>query len=143
MRPAKGVLAAVSPNLTAFARRGGKLITYHGWSDPNVAPQASVNFYKSALAATQPPASSPEWLRLFMVPGMGHCSGGAGPDTFDMVSALEAWVEKGAAPNQVLASRIVDGAVVRSRPLCPYPQVARYKGTGSLDEAVNFSCVSP
>ena len=140
---AKGVLAAVSPNLTAFARRGGKLITYHGWSDPNVAPQASVNFYKSALAATQPPASSPEWLRLFMVPGMGHCSGGAGPDTFDMVSALEAWVEKGVAPNQVLASRIVDGAVVRSRPLCPYPQVARYKGTGSLDEAVNFSCVSP
>jgi len=140
---AEGVLASVNPNLTSFARHGGKLITYHGWADPSIAPQASVNFYKSALAATEPPASSPDWLRLFMVPGMGHCSGGAGPDTFDMVSALEAWVEKGMAPDQILASQVVNGSVVRSRPLARYPQVARYKGTGSLDEAANFSCVGP
>lgn len=136
-----GVLAAVNPDLTLFAQRGGKLITYHGFSDPSIAPQASINFYKSAMAATRPPAGSPEWLRLFMVPGMGHCSGGEGPDRFDMVSALEAWVERGTPPAQVTASRVVNGTVVRSRPLCPFPQVARYSGTGSLDDAANFACV--
>jgi feruloyl esterase len=137
-----GVLAGVNPDLTAFAARGGKLLTYHGWSDQSISPQASVNFYKSALAATRPLASSPDWLRLFMVPGMGHCSGGEGPDTFDMVSALEAWVERETPPTQILASRIVNGKVVRSRPLCPFPQVARYKGTGSLDDAAHFACVA-
>ncbi|MEQ1908629.1 MAG: tannase/feruloyl esterase family alpha/beta hydrolase [Vicinamibacterales bacterium] len=135
-----GVLAGVNPDLTAFARHGGKLLTYHGWSDPSIAPQASVNFYKSALAGTRPPASSPDWIRLFMVPGMGHCSGGDGPDTFDMVSALEAWVERGVPPAQITASKIVNGAVQRTRPLCPFPQRARYRGTGSLDDAANFVC---
>lgn len=137
------VLAAVNPDLTSFAQHGGKLITYHGFSDPNIAPQASINFYKSAAAATRPPAGSPDWMRLFMVPGMGHCSGGEGPDTFDMVSALEAWVERGTPPAQVTASRIVNGKVERSRPLCPFPQGARYRGTGSLDDAANFACVRP
>ena len=94
------------------------------------------------MAATRPPAGSPEWLRLFMVPGMGHCSGGEGPDTFDMVSALEAWVERGTPPAQVTAARIVNGRVERSRPLCPFPQVARYSGTGSLDDAASFACVT-
>jgi feruloyl esterase len=136
-----GVLAAVNPDLTPFAQHGGKLITYHGFSDPSIAPQASINFYKSALAATKAPANSPDWLRLFMVPGMGHCSGGEGPDTFDAVAALEAWVERGTAPSQILASKISNGKVERSRPLCPFPQVARYKGTGSMDDAANFSCV--
>ena len=138
---ADGVLAAVNPDLTSFAQHGGKLITYHGFSDPSIAPQASINFYRSAIKATRPPASSPEWLRLFMVPGMGHCSGGEGPDTFDMVAALEGWVEGGAPPSRVLASRIVDAKVVRTRPLCPFPQVAHYSGTGSLDDAANFACV--
>ncbi len=137
---ANGVLAAVNPDLTAFAQRGGKLLTYHGWADPNIAPQASINFFGSATAATKPPAQSPDWLRLFMVPGMGHCRGGAGPDTFDMVAALEAWVEVGQPPTRIVASRISAGKVERTRPLCPYPQVARYSGTGSIDEAANFSC---
>ena len=136
-----GVLAAVNPDLTRFAQHGGKLITYHGFSDPSIAPQASVNFYKSALAATRAPVSSPDWLRLFMVPGMGHCGGGEGPDSFDMVAALEAWVERGTPPSQIFASKIVNGKVERSRPLCPFPQAARYKGTGSINEAANFSCV--
>ena len=136
-----GVLAAVNPDLTAFAQHGGKLITYHGFSDPSIAPQASINFYRSATRATRPSATSPDWLRLFMVPGMGHCSGGEGPDTFDMVAALEAWVERGTPPSQILASRVVDGKAERTRPLCRFPQVARYKGTGSLDDAANFACV--
>ena len=138
-----GVLAAVNPDLTAFASHGGKLLTYHGWSDPSIAPQASINFYRSALSATRAPASSPDWLRLFMVPGMGHCSGGEGPDTFDAVSALEAWVEHGTPPSSMLASKIVDGKAVRTRPLCPFPQQAVYNGAGSLDDAANFTCASP
>jgi feruloyl esterase len=78
-----------------------------------------------------------------MVPGMGHCSGGAGPDTFDKVSALEAWVERGQAPSRIVASRIVGGKVERTRPLCAYPQVARYTGSGSIDDAANFTCQAP
>jgi feruloyl esterase len=140
---AGGVLAAVNPDLSAFAAHGGKLLTYHGFSDPSIAPQASINFYKNARAATKPPDSNQDWLRLFMVPGMGHCSGGDGPNVFDMVPALEAWVEQGTPPSQVLASHFTDGKVDRTRPLCPYPQVARYKGTGSIDEAANFSCAAP
>jgi feruloyl esterase len=136
-----GVLAAVNPDLTAFAQHGGKLLTYHGFADPSIAPQASINFYTRAMAATRPPAASPDWLRLFMVPGMGHCSGGDGPDTFDMIAALEAWVERGTPPAQIVASKIVDGEIRRSRPLCPFPQQARYNGTGSLDVASNFACV--
>ena len=139
----QGTLAAVDPNLTAFVQRGGKLLTYHGWSDQNIAPQASVNFYTRALAATKAPARGSAWLRLYMVPGMGHCSGGEGPDTFDMMSALDAWVEKGTLPQQIEASKITAGKVTRTRPLCPYPQVARYKGTGSIDDAANFACVAP
>jgi feruloyl esterase len=140
---ANGVLASVNPNLTAFAQHGGKLLTYHGWADPNIAPQASVNFYKAALDATKPPAQSPDWLRLFMVPGMGHCSGGDGPNTFDMVSALEAWVEQGKVPTRVLASHRTGATIDRTRPLCPYPQVAHYSGTGSIDDAANFACKVP
>ena len=78
-----------------------------------------------------------------MVPGMAHCGGGAGTSTFDMLSALEQWVEKGKAPDSILASRVKDGKTDRTRPLCPYPQVARYKGTGSTDEAANFTCQAP
>jgi len=138
----QGTLASIDPNLTAFAQRGGKLITYHGWSDQNIAPQASVNFFTRALAATTAPAKGSAWLRLYMVPGMGHCSGGEGPDTFDMMRPLDSWVETGTLPQHVEASKITGGKVTRTRPLCPYPQVARYKGAGSIDEAANFACLS-
>jgi feruloyl esterase len=84
-----------------------------------------------------------ESYRLFMVPGMAHCSGGDGPNQFDTISALELWVEKGKAPDQIIASRVGDGKTERTRPLCPYPQVATYKGTGSTDDAANFSCSVP
>jgi feruloyl esterase len=79
-------------------------------------------------------------LRLFMVPGMGHCNGGDGTDSFDMLSAIEKWVEQGKAPDRIEAARVRDGKTDRTRPLCPYPQVASYKGWGSTDDAANFVC---
>jgi feruloyl esterase len=78
-----------------------------------------------------------------MAPGVNHCRGGEGPDTFDALAAVEEWVEKGVAPDRLIASRRREGKVDRTRPLCPYPQVARYKGSGSSDDAANFACVSP
>jgi hypothetical protein len=84
-----------------------------------------------------------DFYRLFMVPGMFHCSGGVGASTFDALTPLVRWVEKGTPPDTILGSRVVDGTVVRTRPLCPYPQVARYKGSGSIDDAANFACVPP
>jgi feruloyl esterase len=82
-------------------------------------------------------------MRLFMVPGMAHCAGGVGPDQNDAVTAVIDWVERGTAPNSLVARKIVNGAVTRSRPLCPYPQVARYNGQGSTDDAASFTCRAP
>jgi feruloyl esterase len=83
------------------------------------------------------------FYRLYMVPGMAHCGGGEGTSNFDMLSALEQWVEKGKAPDSIPASRVANGQVDRTRPLCPYPQVAQYKGSGSIDDTANFSCKMP
>jgi feruloyl esterase len=139
----RGLLTAIDPHsINAFVGRGGKLLMYHGWSDQDIAPLASVNFYKSAASAIGDARTSSS-LRLFMVPGMGHCGGGDGPNTFDMVGPLEQWVENGLAPTKVVASRSTNGKVDRTRPLCPYPQVARYSGSGSSDAAENFTCRLP
>jgi feruloyl esterase len=100
-----------------------------------------VNYYESVVAKNG--KDTPEFARLFMIPGMAHCAGGVGPERHDPMTAVIDWVEKGRAPDTLLASKVTDGKVVRTRPLCPYPQVARYKGQGSIDEASNFSCVSP
>jgi len=142
-RKGEGTLSAIDPDLSAFARHGGKLLMYHGWSDQDIAPRASINFYTSARAATHAPSSNTEWLRLFMVPGMGHCGGGEGPNTFDMMPPLESWVERGEVPARVVASRVDEGRTVRTRPLCVYPQVARYSGSGGIDDAANFVCQAP
>ena len=133
-------LNAVDADLTKFIARGGKLLIYHGWSDPGIPPMNAVNYYQSVLAATPDKKAAGESVRLFMVPGMGHCGGGEGTSTFDMVAAVDRWVDTRIAPAQIPASRVVDGQVVRRRPLCAYPQTAVYKGTGSTDEATNFSC---
>ena len=113
---------------------------YHGWADGAVPPLASVNYYTSVVNAAGGLAKTSSWVRLFMVPGMHHCSGGEGPNTFDMLAALEEWVERGNAPAQIVASRQSNGTTTRTRPLCPYPQVAEYKGSGSTDDAANFAC---
>ena len=84
-----------------------------------------------------------DWFRLFLMPGVAHCGGGIGPDRHDAVSALIDWVEADRAPSSIVASKVVDNNVVRTRPLCPYPQVARHTGRGSIDDAANFRCVNP
>ncbi len=147
---------ATDPNLRAFKSRGGKLILYHGWNDAALPPVNTINYFQSVVAKMgQREAGS--FVRLFMVPGMGHCSGGPGPNSFgavvtqdksdpehDMSMALERWVEQGIAPDRIIASKRQGDAkspAVRTRPLCPFPQVARYKGSGSTDDAANFVCV--
>ena len=135
-----GVMNAMNPDLRPFAQRGGKLVQYHGWADPQIAPASSVTYYKNVMEEMGGAAPVQNFYRLFMVPGMAHCGGGDGTSTFDMLGAVEQWVEKGKAPEQIPASRMRNGQVDRTRPLCPYPQVAQYKGSGSTDEAANFVC---
>ncbi|MGH8258128.1 MAG: tannase/feruloyl esterase family alpha/beta hydrolase [Steroidobacteraceae bacterium] len=132
---------ATDADLSAFRRRGGKLLMTYGWADTILQPLIGVRYYERALATNGP--DTPGFFRLFMVPGMGHCGGGIGTDRFDAMTALIDWVEKGRAPAVIRASRVIGNRVVRSRPLCPYPQVARYSGKGSIDDAANFSCASP
>ena len=112
---------------------------YHGWGDPNISPRSSTNYYER-LASTLGKSRVDASVRLYMVPGMGHCGGGEGPNTFDMLTVLDEWREHGKAPAEVVASHLTAGKVDRTRPLCPYPQMARYNGTGSIDEAANFVC---
>ncbi len=140
------VVNATSPNLDAFRGRGHKLLIYHGWSDWLVVPGESIQ-YREALVARFSEKKLDDFYRLFMVPGMTHCGGGVGPDHFDALSAVVDWVEKGRAPDKIIASQFPSGAhtgsPLRTRPLCPYPKVARYRGWGSSDDQANFSCAAP
>ena len=141
-RADNGTLTATNPDLNAFIKRGGKLLLYHGWNDQLITAQNSVNYYES-VRSTVGAARTDNSVRLFMAPGMAHCSGGPGPNQADWLAALEQWVEGGTTPARIIASRVSGGAVDRTRPLCPYPQVAQYSGKGSTDDAANFSCVAP
>ncbi len=135
------LINATDPDLSAFKARGGKLLMYFGWADPALTPFMGVDYYEKALAANGP--ETREFFRLFMVPGMFHCRGGVGPDRFDALTPLVNWVENGVAPQRLTASLMAQGRVKMSRPLCPYPQVARHGGAGSTDEAAGFVCRDP
>lgn len=137
----RSVLDATNPDLARFKARGGKILSYYGWADPALNPMMGVKYYEAVTSSTGP--STSDFYRLFMVPGMAHCGGGMGVNSFDSFTPLVEWVENGRAPQAIIASRIVDGKTIRTRPLCPYPQVAKYKGSGSTDDAANFSCAAP
>lgn len=154
-------LAAVNasdPDLNEFRSRGGKVIMYSGWADPIGPPVDAINYYERVEEATGGRQQTASFFRLFMVPGMAHCGGGPGPSSFgglgpspakpqvktdaehDVLSALVQWVEKGVAPDHIIAAPLTNDSIGRTRPLCPYPKVARWKRTGSSDDAKNFTC---
>jgi feruloyl esterase len=138
--PENNVMNATDPNLKQFLAHNGKLLMYHGWADTNVATLNTIKYYQSVVDTMGGVSKTSNNIRLFLEPGMGHCGGGEGPNVFDKVGTLEQWVEKGKAPDQIVASHSTHGQVDRTRPLCPYPQVAQYKGSGSIDDAANFLC---
>jgi feruloyl esterase len=136
------VMTAMSPDLSAFKSRGGKVVAWHGWGDAGISPYQTLQYYESV--AEKMGGNMDDFYRMFFVPGMGHCGMGAtGPDKFDAVAALENWVEKGIAPGRIESTQYKDGKITRTRPLCAYPQVPQYSGTGSTDEARNFTCGQP
>ncbi len=137
------ILNATNPDLREFRRRGGKLLQYHGWNDQLIAAENSINYYESVEKLFGSAAEVQSFYRLFMAPGMAHCSGGTGPNTFDMQAVLEQWVERGVAPDRVVATRAINGVVDRARPLCVYPKVAKYKGNGDTNDAASFVCSDP
>jgi hypothetical protein len=150
-------LNSTDPDLKKFKNRGGKLILYHGWSDPAIPPVNAIHYFDSVVSKMGAPDAN-SFVRLYMVPGMQHCGGGPGPNFFwatdpasrgdaqhDMAAALEQWVEAGSAPGPIVATKFktatnLNSGVERTRPLCPYPQVAHWNGTGNSDDAGSFSC---
>lgn len=132
---------ALDTDLSTFRQQGGKVIMTYGWSDQILQPMMGVDYYEKALVANNPDAE--EFIRLFMFPGMTHCAGGLGPDQNDAVTAVIDWVEAGVAPDKLIASKVESGNVIRTRPVCAYPNVARYDGSGSIDDAANFQCAAP
>jgi len=134
-----GAINATDPDLSAFVARGGKLLLYHGWNDQLISPQNSIDYYTS-VRKTLGAAQADKSVRLFMAPGMMHCAGGPGPNTFDSQGAIEQWVEHGVAPERLIATHSTSGAVDRTRPLCAYPRVAVYKGSGDVNDAASFEC---
>jgi feruloyl esterase len=135
------VFGTDNPDLTAFRDRGGKVVIWHGWADQLISSEGTVDYYKRVQERMGGAKKTSEFARLFMAPGVGHCGGGAGPTPSGQLDAVRVWVEEGKAPETLAATRQAPG-VMRTRPLCQYPLVAKYKGNGSTDDAANFSCSS-
>jgi len=136
------ILSPHDADLRPYKKRGSKIIMYHGWADPAISALGTVAYYEQMTKIVGGQKEADEFSRLYLVPGMHHCAGGPGPNTFDMLTTLENWVEKGVAPASVMASHATDGKVDRTRPLCPHPQVAKYSGSGSIDDAASFRCAA-
>jgi feruloyl esterase len=151
-------LSATDPNLTAFKAHGGKLILYHGWNDPGISALNTVDYFDS-VAARMGESNTASFVRLYMVPGLQHCGGGPGATDFgqfglgqasdpqhNLILALEQWVESGNAPSVIIARKPAENPTAQgaamTRPLCPYPQAAKYKGTGDTNDAANFACTA-
>jgi feruloyl esterase len=127
-----------------FRKAGGKLILWHGWADHALMAERTIQYYEDVVERLDRRTEVNRFVRLFLAPGMHHCAGGPGPNSFDALSALENWVEKGDAPSSIIATKYVNNVpaqgVERTRPLCTYPKVARYIGSGSINDAANFVC---
>jgi feruloyl esterase len=137
----QNILDATDPDLTRFRGRNGKMLMYFGWADQSLNAQMGVDYYESVLQKMG--ARTPEFFRLFMQPGVFHCGGGVGPGNFEPLLILADWLEAGKPPDRIVAAHVVNGKTLRTRPLCPYPQHAKYTGSGSIDEAQNFRCAAP
>jgi Tannase and feruloyl esterase len=136
------VMSSMNPDISKFKAHGGKVVAWQGWGDPAISPYNTLYYYGTVKKKIG--GNMDDFYRMFFVPGMGHCGAGAtGPNKFDMVAALENWVEKGVAPKRIESSQVKDGKVTMSRPLCMYPEVAKYNGSGSTDDAKNFTCAKP
>ena len=135
------IINAVNPDLSAFKARGGKLLLYHGWNDTAISPGNTINYYSSVLSKMG--TKQDNWIRLFMAPGVAHCGNGPGPNQFNFMAALERWRESGIAPDSITAYHVTNNRVDLTRPLCVYPELAQYKGTGSTNDASSFTCKAP
>ncbi len=141
LRTISTLLDATDPDLARFRARGGKILMYFGWADPALNPMMGVGYYERVREAMGP--TTPDFFRLFMMPGVFHCAGGPGPDRSNMMTTLVNWVEHGTAPDRIVATKRQGDKDTRSRPLCPYPQVAKYDGKGPVDAAASFACAAP
>ena len=137
------VIGTDNPDLSAFRDRGGKILMWHGGADQLIPTDGSIDYYKRVLAQMGGAQKVSQFLEFFLAPGVGHCGGGAGPTPSGQLDAVLSWVEDGKAPATLPASRRDQSGNTRTRSLCQYPQVAKYKGSGSTDDAANFSCQAP
>ncbi|MEV6844419.1 tannase/feruloyl esterase family alpha/beta hydrolase [Actinoplanes sp. NPDC051411] len=141
--PSSSYLSALDPDLSRFQRDGGKLVLWHGWGDQHISPQGTIEYY-DAVQKTLGAKTTDSFAKFFLFPGVAHCGGGTGPNVFDVLTPVMAWTESGRTPTRIVAS-LTDsaGAVTRTRPVYPFPAVARYDGTGSIDSASNFVSYTP
>jgi feruloyl esterase len=136
------LMASDNPDLAAFRKRGGKVIIWHGWADPLINANGSVDYYDRVTKKMGGLKRTQDFARLFMAPGIGHCGGGPGLAPQRPFDAIVNWVEKGMAPATLPAARTIDGGT-QTRPLCPFPAVAKWDGKGSVDDAASYSCAAP